>query len=180
MQKLVLHKYQLNFSLGFCGLLLFNDFKHNLLFNKVKKYTQISHTLLVLTSNSIPNNFLKISDALWASQFEFKVVYETVQLEISFALDCGATAKQWLATNLRNQNKADRRHKWAVYVFSYVFALTPFHFDLWFIYMSDFGVWFCIKASAVKLYCFFCKPAGLMQNWMYMYLHIRLQGAFLH
>jgi hypothetical protein len=35
-----------------------------------------------------------------------------------FAPDCGATAKQWLATYLLNQNKAGRPCWWAVYVFN--------------------------------------------------------------
>ncbi len=58
--------------------------------------TQITHTLF-LASKSI-FNILIFLDALWASQFEFKSYVENITLKICFAPDCGATAKQWLAT----------------------------------------------------------------------------------
>ncbi len=66
-QKLVLHRYLLNFSLGLCGLILFSDFKMYISPLKRKKYTRA----LFLASDSIFYNFFQILDALWASQFEF-------------------------------------------------------------------------------------------------------------
>jgi len=50
-QKLVLHEYLLHFTLGLVGLYLMT-FKHTFPLKKVKKYTKITHTL-ILASNYI-------------------------------------------------------------------------------------------------------------------------------
>ncbi len=47
-QKLVVHRHLLHFSLGLCGLILFSDFQTNFFFKKViKNYTQITPALFL-------------------------------------------------------------------------------------------------------------------------------------
>ncbi len=72
-QELVLHRYLLNISSGLCGLILFSDFETNFSPLKSKKNTlrSVLHYIWLLTLSS--TIFFKFLDALWASQFEFKL-----------------------------------------------------------------------------------------------------------
>ncbi len=62
MQKLVLYRYLLNFSLGLCGLILFSDFWTYFSPLKSKKSTQITYALFLATNSIFYNffNFLEL------------------------------------------------------------------------------------------------------------------------
>jgi len=57
-QKLVLSRHLLTFSLRICGLILFSDLKNNFLLKNVINNTQITDTL-ILASNSIFYNLFQ-------------------------------------------------------------------------------------------------------------------------
>ncbi len=72
-QKLVLHRYLLNFSFRLCGLISFSDFYTYFSPLKSKKIILKSHIHYFWLPTLSSTFFSKFLDALWASQFEFKV-----------------------------------------------------------------------------------------------------------
>jgi hypothetical protein len=71
-QKQVLHRYLLNFSLGICGLILLSDFKtyfSNLKSIKLALKSLMQYLWILTLSPAI---YFKFLDALWASQLNLK------------------------------------------------------------------------------------------------------------
>jgi hypothetical protein len=96
-QKLVLHRYLLNFSLGLCGLILFSAFKYIFLLQKVKKYAQIT-CALILASYSIFcifSNFEMLSELQNLNLILCTKQWNKIDL---LSPDCGAIVKRWLPT----------------------------------------------------------------------------------